>query len=268
MSNSEDHSDQAEIRQLKNIAEERLGLRFDNIVESGSSANVKGIKSAHILFSQRLDSRTFFVKDDRYGSSKEAGIFRGSDAEHLELGRMTLNKLGIPTTEILDEKVLEEKTQAVELQNGGQSIRLGDVQKGRKLVRFFRQIEHFPVWSSNSVFGFTKDKQTGFMQVHWPEIPKHTVEEVHRLVHKLRLGWSPPEMQAASVEAVDAGIIHSPAIAFFMDIYPVIRVIYRPDMGCGKKPVLYFDRDAKNVPIPREIEWKIEKEQQRLPPQR
>jgi hypothetical protein len=261
VSNS-DHSDDAEIRELRNIAEQGIGLRFDNILESGSSGNMKGIKSDHILFSQRLDSRTFFVKDDRYGSSREAGIFQGSHAEHLELGRMTLNKLGIPTSEILDEKVIEEKTQAAELQNGAQSIRLADVQKGRTLVRFSRQIDRFPIWSSSSIFGFTKDKQIGFMQAHWPEIPKYTVKEVHRLAHKLQRGWSAPEIRGASVEAVEAGIIHSPAIAFFMDIYPVIRVIYRPDVA-GKKPVLYFDRDAKNVPLPRQIEWKYEEKQQK-----
>ena len=257
-----DYSDEAEIRRLRNIAEQGIGLRFDNIVESGLSGNMKGIKSDHISFSQRLDSRTFFVQDDRYGSSREAGIFRGSNAEHLEIGRTTLNRLGIPTSEILDEKMIEEKTQAVELQDGGQSIRLAEVKKGRTLVRFSRQVDRFPVWSSNSIFGFTQDRQVGFMQVHWPEIPKYTVEEVHRLAHRLQRGWSVPEILGASVEAVEAGIIHSPAIAFFMDIYPVIRVIYRPNVA-GKKPVLYFDRDAKNVPLPRAIDWKYEEKQQK-----
>jgi hypothetical protein len=265
--NFEEHSDEAEMRQLKNLVEQRLGLRLDNIVKSGSSANMTGIQSDHILFSRRLDSRTFFLKDDRYGTDNEAGIFTGAPAEHLELGRMILKNLEIPTSEILDEKVLEEKIQTAQLQNETSSIRFGDLKKGRNWIRFSRQIDNFPVWSSSSIFGFTKEKQIGFMQVHWPEIPQHTVKELHRLAYKLQYGWSPPKMQGASVESVEAGIIHSPAIAFFMDIYPVIRVVYRSDnMSVGRKPVLYLDRDAKNVPLPREIEWKKEEQQQRPTP--
>jgi hypothetical protein len=40
-----------------------------------------------------------------------------------------------------------------------------------------------------------------------------------------------------------------------MDIYPAIRVVYEPTNETGgKKKVLYFDRHARKIPTPRQIE--------------
>ena len=44
----------------------------------------------------------------------------------------------------------------------------------------------------------------------------------------------PPEQPDATVEAIEAGIIHSPAAGFLIDIYPAIRVIYTPVDRPGK----------------------------------
>ena len=52
---------------------------------------------------------------------------------------------------------------------------------------------------------------------------------------------------------MEAGIVHSPAVGFVLDIFPAIRVIYRPeDETIGRKPALYFDADGKEVPVPRQ----------------
>ena len=61
-----------------------------------------------------------------------------------------------------------------------------------------------PVWSSNLIVGFTKDKRVGFMQFHWPEIPKQVTNEANRLAFKLKRGWKPPVQEGAKVEAVEA----------------------------------------------------------------
>jgi hypothetical protein len=257
-----DYSDEAEIKQLEEFGE-GIGLRIDQIIKNGSVANIVGIQSNHVSFSQRLDSRTYFVRDDRYGQGKAGGVFQGSSMEQLELSRMILDKAGIPSSEILDQKVLQEKTQVAQVDKETKKIHFEDVQNGRGLAIISRQIDSLPVWSSNFILGITSEKQIGYMEIHWPEIPKLTVKEAHRLDYKLQHGWSPPKLERATVESVDAGIIHSPAISFFMDIYPVIRVIYAPDKGCGMKPMLFLDRDGKNVPTPRQIDLKYEKTEQR-----
>jgi hypothetical protein len=253
-----DYSDEAEIKQLEELGKEIIGLKIDKVVKSGSMANIVGIQADHISFSQRLDSLTYIVRDDRYGPGKVDGIFEGSKREHLELGRMILDKIGIPSSEILDQKLLQEMTQVAEIEKETKKIRIEEAQNGRGLAIISRQIDNFPVWPSNFILGITKEKQVGYMQLHWPEIPKLIVRETHRLEYKLQHGWSPPKLERASVESVEAGIIHSPAISFFMDIYPVIRVIYAPDKGCGVKPMLYLDRDGNRVPSPRQIDLKHE----------
>ena len=57
------------------------------------------------------------------------------------------------------------------------------------------------------------------------------------------------------MESVDAGIIHSPAVGFLMDIYPAIRVIYAPiDDRMGQKATRYVDRHGNDVPVPRQFD--------------
>ena len=47
------------------------------------------------------------------------------------------------------------------------------------------------------------------------------------------------------------GVIHSPAIGFFMDVVPVIRCVYRAkETRLGTKPVLYLDRHGERVSLP------------------
>jgi hypothetical protein len=250
-----DYSDEAEIEQVRQVAEDALGLTFDRIVQSGSEANVVGIRSERVLFSQRLDSQTYFVQDSQYGMRRAAGVFKGSDEEQLETCHTILRRLRIPLSEIREENVLKEQTQVAQFDRVKGEIKLEEIEEGKNFVRILRQVRGLPVWSSSLILGLTSEKQIGFMQLHWPKISNHVVTEGHRLAYKVKHGWQPPELQGASVESVEAGIIHSPAIGFIMDIYPAIRVIYAPlDMRMGQKPVLYVNRDSKSVPIPRQVE--------------
>jgi hypothetical protein len=108
---------------------------------------------------------------------------------------------------------------------------------GARQVRISRNIEGIPVFSSHAVLGFNSRGEIGFMEVHWPEIPGYVLAEAHRLEYKVKNGWRPPEQKEAVVESVEAGIIHSPAVGFLMDIYPAIRVIYAPvDSDSDKNP--------------------------------
>jgi hypothetical protein len=128
-------------------------------------------------------------------------------------------------------------------------------QKGKRLVRIMRVIEGLPVFSSSATFGFTRDKNIGFMEFHWPEIPERVVTEAHRLKFKVQNGWSPPPQKGAKIESIEAGILHSSALGFLLDIYPSIRVIYSSEgKKMGRKLTLYFDRHGMPIPYPREFE--------------
>ena len=79
-----DYSDEEEIDRIKESAENIFRLDFDKIIQSGSQYNVVGIKSDYILFSQRLDSRTIFIQDKRYGFNREYGFFNREEKLELE----------------------------------------------------------------------------------------------------------------------------------------------------------------------------------------
>ncbi len=252
---TQDYSDEAELKNLEDTARKTLNLKLDKIERVGSERNFLAVKSENILFSQRLDSRTYLVQDQRYGILKKAGVFEGSDKELIGFCRDVLSRLKIPLSEIGEEKVLQENTQLAQIDSVTGAIRLEEPQKGQRLSRFSRVIEGLPVFSSRLILGLTKDKQIGFMELHWPDISKHIVTEAHRLKYKVEHGWRPPEQKGAVVESVQAGILHSTAPGFLMDIYPVIRVIYMPkDQRMGRKLTLHFDRDGNTVPFPRQFD--------------
>ena len=263
-----DFSDKAETEQITRVAKKILGLKLGKIIRSGSEANAVGIQSEQILFSQRIDSRTYFVQDNKYGTIQKDGTFTGTDQEQIRLTRKIMRQLDIPLSEISEELIVQEHTQTAQVNQETGAVNKEEIQKGRKLTRISRQIDGFPVWSSNIVVGLNNKKQVGFMQLHWPEIPQHIVNEAHRLSYKIRHGWKPPEQPGATVESIAAGIIHSPALSFVMDIYPTIRAVYSPlDKSIGRKPVLYFDRNGKSVPIPRQFgEVQIKQGQERKRP--
>jgi hypothetical protein len=60
---------------------------------------------------------------------------------------------------------------------------------------------------------------------------------------------------AAERGQLHPGVIHSPAIGFFMDVTAAIRAVYRgDDPGVGRKPTLYLDRHGQRVALPRDIQ--------------
>lgn len=241
-------------RRLETLAG-ALKLDVGRINNRGVVRNMVGIKSDYVLFSQRRDSRTYFIQDNRYGPSNPAGVYQGTDDTVLERSRSILRTLEIPADEISKTNVLREKNQTAHRDIRTRRLVIDKPGDGKVFGEFWRQVSGVPVFSSRALIGLTKEGSVGYMEVHWPEIPRQTVEEARRLQGLVRGRWQPPAQKGATVESVEAGIIHSPALGFVMDVYPVIRVIYKPvDGRIGRKPVLYLDGNGRNVPVPRQFE--------------
>jgi hypothetical protein len=252
---SQEYSDKAEQERLVRIARDILKLKIDRIVRIGSEANFLGAKSENILFSQRLDSRTYLVHNKLYGKGKKAGVFEGSDIELIKISRDILRRLEIPLSEIGEENVFKENTQVAQVDSATGEVKFEKPQKGQRFAQFTRIIEDLPVFSSSALLALTKDGEIGFMELHWPKIPKYVMTEAHRLKYKVEHGWQPSKQKGAIVELIEAGIVHSAALGFLMDIYPAIRVIYAPeDKRMGRKLTLYLNRDGKAIPNPREFD--------------
>jgi hypothetical protein len=213
-----------------------------------------GLLSKDALFSQRLDSRTFFMHDARVGLGRAAGTFAGSDEAMLQQMHSVLDRLTIPRTELASERVVQESTQEATRGPNGERV-LGEAKKGARLVLATRQIEGLAVFSSHVKMTLSNAGTIGFLEAHWPVIPQKVIDEAHALAAAVKSGWHAPERPYATVESIEAGIVHSPAVGTMMDVYPAIRVIYAPtDKHIGQKPMLYLDRDGAPVPTPRQLD--------------
>jgi len=249
---SQEYSDERELKDVERLAR-TLGVEIGEVKESGDEANFVGIRSEQILVSKRLDSQTVFVHDESFGG--DGGSFGGSDDELIEISRRVLEELGVPSSEIGEPAIAHEATQAAQVDQEGRIISMEDPEQRRRVARLPRAIEGMPVWSSELVLALTERGRPGFLQLHWPELSSEVVQEARRLRHKVEKGWRPPAQPGATVESVEAGIIHSPAVGFVMDVYAAIRVIYKPRRKTiGRKLMLHFDRHGKTVPAPRQFD--------------
>ncbi len=246
-----DHSDQAEMREFHELAR-ALGLKFEQDVKTAAEANMIGMRSAGLLFSRRLDSRTFFIQDLHEAEGKSAAY----EGEELLSRRAheILERLKISRSEWGKETAIQENAQTGKREKGDK-ITLGPVTKGRRMLTIARQIEGVPVFSSHLKLVLHRGGEIGFLELHWPELPPDVVTEAHRLAFKVKNGWRAPELAKAKVESVEAGIVHSVAPGLLMDIYPAIRVIYAPTgEAVGVKPMQFYDRSGRPVPMPRQID--------------
>jgi hypothetical protein len=245
----------AQAKQLDDLARNVLKLDFGKVPESGVARNMVGLRSDQLVFSRRVDSRTYFVQDNRYGVYNVSGVFQGSEGDLMKRSREILRQLGITEDEITRAAVLQEKYQTGKVDPKTRKVSPGKIQDGRRMADFSRNTEGVPVFSSRALIGLTRQSGIGLMELHWPVIPKEVVNRAKRFQAEIKRGWKAPSLKGARVESVEAGIIHSPAVGFVMDIYPAIRVIYASDdRSLGKRPVRYVDENGRSVSVPRQFE--------------
>ena len=221
--------------------------------EYASAANVSGVRSKTQTFSARHDSRTVFASDATYGHLARAGAWTGNNRTAATACRRVLRAAGVPRTEIAGVDVIAEIGQVAE-RRGPEKVEVERPAVLRKLARARRSIAGLPVWSSYATVGLNRAGEVGILEVHWPEVPSLILKEGGFLKGVIDRGFKPPELPGARAEAIEAGIIHSPAIGFFMDVYAAIRVVYRGhEPTVGRKPTMYLDRHGEPLPLPRDI---------------
>ncbi|MFF0740299.1 hypothetical protein ACFYVL_07840 [Streptomyces sp. NPDC004111] len=255
-----DDSDEADIAELCQLGESALGLNFEAVERTGGIQNMFGIRTRNLLFSRRLDSLTYFVQDDRFGVGRELGVFEGPEEELLRTCRTVLTSLGVPEAEIARQGIVREQTQVARYDAESGRPEVEEPQPGNRFARVGRCVDGHPVWQSGCLLGLTADGRIGHLQLHWPQLPGPAVEELRALARRVDRGWRPPELEGAEPESVEAGITHSTAVGFLLDVYPAIRIVYAPTTeGLGRKPVRHVNRYGEDLPAPRTHGWDLEK---------
>ena len=221
-----------------------------------TAANVSGVRNRTRTFSRRRDCLTIFATDSRYGHPGKAGAWTGPDRTAILGCRRVLRAARVPAAEIGAVDVVSEYGTVAERLSEDE-IRVEEPQLLRKLARASRSIEGVPVWSSHVVVGLTAKGEVGQLELHWPHLAPEVVNEANVLASLVERGFKAPEVAGARMESVEAGVVHSPAIGFFVDVTAAIRVVYvGEDPTLGRKPTLYLDRHGEFVAWPRDIDAK------------
>lgn len=241
------------LRELTKAASAIAGFKFTR-AEYGSAANISGLRTKTLMFSSRHDSRTHFASDNRYGHLAKTGAWTGGDKTAVAACRRVLRGAKIVAREIASIDVLSEMGQVAQ-QNADGKFQVHEPTLLRKLARARRAVTGIPVWSSYATVGLNRRGEVGWLEVHWPELPAVVVKEAGFLQALIERGFELREIPGARPEAIEAGIIHSPAVGFFMDVVAAVRVIYQGhEPNVGRKATLYFNRHADFVVLPRDIE--------------
>jgi hypothetical protein len=263
-----EHLSAVERPQLIKAASRIAGFDLGKRPTYASAANVSGARTRTLTFSQRRDSRTIFATDSRYGHRAKAGAWTGSDRTAAAGCRRVLRAARIPPVEVAGIDVVSEYG-AVAERLSEQDVRVEEPELLRKLACARRALGGIPVWSSHAVVGLTRKGLVGHLELHWPTLLAEVMEEAKVLQSIVKRGFKPPKLPGARVESIGAGILHSPAIGFFMDATPAIRVVYVDEEPLiGRKPTLYLDRHGELVRLPRDIEPKKPEPRERERPRR
>jgi hypothetical protein len=240
--------------ELAEIASKIAGFKIAKR-DFASAANISGVRSKTQTFSSRHDSRTLFASDSGYGLLGKAGTWTGDDRTVVAACRRVLRAAKVPLKEIAGINVVSEMGQVAEKVSADR-FQVYEPKLLRKLARARRVVEGIPVWSSYASVGLTANGAIGLLEVHWPELSASVLKEARLLQALVKgKGLKPQEVAEAQVESVEAGIIHSPAVGFFMDVVPVVRIVYAgAQRDVGRKPTIYLDRHGNQVPTPRSIE--------------
>jgi hypothetical protein len=121
-------------------------------------------------------------------------------------------------------------------------------------VHATRAVDGIPIWASYVRLGLTAKGTVGLLELHWPHLTPSVIQEALVLKKMVKRGFKSPPLAGARLETLVAGIVHSPAIGFFMDQAAAVRAIYiADDPAIGRKPTLYLDRHGEAVVMPREL---------------
>ena len=223
--------------------------------EFASARNISGIRTKEQTYSQRHDCRTVFASDSRYGDTHKGGAWTGADSKSIAMCRRVLTAAGVHSKEIHKLVSISEMGQLRE-RISEEKFDVNEPVVLRKLGKAHRALDGIPVWSSYATVGLTRKGGLGWLEVHWPEITNSVLAEAKILQRFVKSrGYKAPDVTSAEIEKIEVGIVHSPAIGFYMDVFPTVRLIYRADdRGLGRKPVVYLDRHGEQITMPRDID--------------
>ena len=255
---------QDETRRLQALGEKAFGIRWRGRVVGVSERGVVAITDRATTLTARPGFLGYLVHANADAKVKAAKPFNGTDGALRDRGVKMLAVAGIERDEIADVRVLQQYTQSGQHDDATGRMRMDEPRKDRRTLLVTRKVADIPVISSRLRLDLDSGGHVAQLELGWPAIPPHVIEEAKRFHEIARKDFKAPPMEGASVESVEAVILHSPVASFHDDVAAAIRVIYRPERpGVGKKAVRYVDAEGRDVKLPREADLLDEERVQR-----
>lgn len=247
-------------RRLSDAGAKIFGIKWSAKLVAVSYGPFRAVTDGVTSLSYRSAGNAYFVQRAK-GRSGDPG-FQGSNDALLARAKALAGGLGIDPAEIAQARILQEYISAGFIDPSKRITRVEKPVKDRRTVLMTRAVRGIPVWSSKLALDLDSKGNIVSAEVSWPEISARTLEAAENLSRIVAPRFKAPDLAHAKVEAVQAGIIHSPAASFLDDQVATIRVIYAPtDPRVGKKPVLYLGADGRPVAMPRMLNMPREPEQ-------
>jgi hypothetical protein len=242
--------DPEQAQSLRNLADKVFGITWSGRVLAVSDRGFHILTDQVTTLSYRPTGNAFFLHQSNASLSHPA--FEGSDSDYIERGKAVLAGLGIEASEIAEAKLLQHFVQVGVVDTNGKDVRVESPKKDRRTLLLTRAVRGIPVFNSRLIMDLDRKGHIASLEITWPNISPKVMEQVQVLQNAARGDFRAPEQKFAELEAVEVGIVHSPAASFLDEQTAAIRVIYRPkDPRLGKKAVAYLDAAGKPVTMPR-----------------
>ena len=249
---------------LADFGTKAFGIHWNGQMRSAVEKNVQAVSDGTITLTTRKGSRTYIVNNKKLTSSPAQLDYAGKDADLQKIGMRFLQAAGVNRAEISDVRVVHQTTQTALRDPTASGFKLDKPKSGAPTLMVARQIDGIPVISSRTVLNVDRIGNVAFMELSWPDIAPEVVDRAQRLRKIASAQYQAPRVEGASVESVQAVILHSPAVGFYDDATAAIRVTYRSDsQTTGKLGVRYLDEGGKEVAMPRQIDLPREEPVQR-----
>src|SRR2546423_1444163 len=232
--------DEKQTSDLAALGADKFGIKWEGRPVGAGERGLMAVTDGVTTLTTRAGARIFILHNRKEFPPSAETEFKGSDEELKSIGMRLLQAAGAKADEVANVEVLQQFTQSGEVQTGGKETKVLPPQKSQRTLMVSRRVAGVDVVSSRLLLNVDSAGRAVFMELAWPDISSEVLDRAARYKKLAESQYPAPRVEGAEVEAVQAVVLHSPAVGFYNDQTAAIRVIYRPTAKqVGQKAVRY-----------------------------
>jgi hypothetical protein len=244
----------ADPKQIGDLGARDFGIKWEDRLVGGEARGVTAVTDGATTLTTRAGNRVFILHNRKVFPPSDETAFGGTDGELASTGTRLLLASGARKEEIAEVRVLQQFTRGGELV--GKEVKMLPPERSHRTLVISRRVAGVEVVSSRLILNLDNAGRAAFMELAWPDISRDVLDRAVRYRELVAAKkFTAPRVEGAEMEAVQAVVLHSPAVGFYNDAMAAIRVIYRPLVKeMGRKAVRYVDERGEDVELPRDVD--------------